>query len=187
MSINNKRGFTLLEMLIAIGLFTISIFICFGALVGLFDSNKKSQTIFSAMTNLNYSIESMIRDIRFSQVYHCDTMAGTVTTARDCGVPGAASFAATLPNGNYFTYTLSGGQIMKSVNGGSSLPVTGTDVTITNLKFYVAGSAPASSGSAGSNVQPYVVVVIKGYSGSKPSSQTNFDIETLVSQQQIDL
>lgn len=182
--LNPKSGVTLIELIVSIGLFVIAIYISFGALVTLFDSNNKSQTIFSAMSNLNYAIESFTRDIRFADVYHCG-ISSSLSSPADCS--GGDTALAVTTSGVTTIYRLSSSRIEKSVGGGSYLPVTGSDVTIQYLKFYVAGSAKPGSGQPGQDTQPYVAIYIKGYSGGKPSSQTNFDIETLVSQKKLDL
>jgi type II secretory pathway component PulJ len=184
--LNQKRGFTIIEFMVAIGLFIVAIYISFGAVVSLFDANNKSQTLFSAMSNLNYAIESMTRDIRFADVYHCGS-AGSLSSPADCN--GGDTSLAITTSGVTTVYRFSGGQIEKSVGGGSYVPVTGTDVTLQYARFYVVGSAPASSaiGTPGRDSQPFAFLVVKGYSGRKPSSQTNFDIETLVSQKKLDL
>lgn len=184
-----KAGFTLLELMVAIGLFTVSVLIGSGALVGLFDANNKSQTTFSAIGNLNYAIESMIRDIRFADVYHCGS-SGTLSQPNDICPSGDDSLAVT-KSGVTTMYRKNGTRIEKSSNGlaGPFVSVTGGDVVLEYVHFYVAGSAPASSpsGTVGRDIQPYVVLVVKGYSGSKSSSRTNFDIQTLISQKKIDL
>jgi prepilin-type N-terminal cleavage/methylation domain-containing protein len=181
-----NRGFTLIEFMVAIGLFIVAIYISFGAVITLFDSNNKSQTIFSAMSNLNYAIESLTRDIRFADVYHCGS-TGSLASPTDCS--GGETSLAVTTTGVTTVYRFSNGRIEKSIGGGSYVPITGTDVTLQYARFYVVGSAPASSavGTPGRDSQPYVVLVLKGYSGRKPSSQTNFDIETLVSQKKLDL
>jgi prepilin-type N-terminal cleavage/methylation domain-containing protein len=181
--LKHKAGFTLLELIVAVGLFTIAIFISFGALVGLFDANGKSQTIFSAMTNLNYAIEGMTRDIRFATTYHCDITNGTLTNAKDCDALtspyGADSIAIT--SGAITTiYRFNGTRIEKKVGTGSYVPVTGSDVSLQYVRFYVYGSEASKS-------QSLVAIVMKGNSGTKPSTQTNFDLETIVSKKQLDL
>jgi prepilin-type N-terminal cleavage/methylation domain-containing protein len=70
---NSQKGFTLVEMLIAITLFIIVAFISIGAILTIFSANKKSQTSKTVVDNLNYTIESMVRNIRFGKTYHCGT------------------------------------------------------------------------------------------------------------------
>jgi prepilin-type N-terminal cleavage/methylation domain-containing protein len=185
-NLNYKRGFTLIEFIVAIGLFVVAIYMGFGAIISLFDSNNKSQTIFSSIGNLNYSIESLTRDIRFADVYHCGS-AGTLSSPADCS--GGETSLAVTTGGVTTVYRFSGTQIEKSINGGVYTPVTGGDITLSYARFYVVGSAPASAavGTPGRDLQPYVVLVLKGNSGNKSSSQTDFDIETLVSQKKLDL
>lgn len=180
-----KNGFTLVEMIIAISLFGIVVSISVGSLLGLFDANRKSQSLASVLNNLNYSIENMTRIIRFAKSYHCDiNQALPVTSPRNCGGganPAADSIAVT--NGAVTTiFRLNGSKIQISTNGGTTYSdMTSSEVTITNLKFYVYGSTPGDAS------QPYVLITIGGYAGSKPSSRSNFDIQTIVSQRPLDI
>ena len=87
-----NKGFTLVEVLVAVALFTIIATISMGALVSIFDANKKSQTSKTVVDNLNLSIEDMIRTIRFGTNYHCGS-SGNLNTSQNCS--GGNNFFAT--------------------------------------------------------------------------------------------
>jgi len=174
-----EKGFTLLELIVSIGLFLIAVTIGLGAVASLYNANNKSQSLSSIVNNLNYSIEGMARVMRFSNVYHCGS-SGTLTAPQSCAA-GDTSVAVTTAASSII-YRFVGSRIESSTDSGASYrPVTGSDVTIQNARFYVFNTTP------GDNRQPYVLMVIKGYSGVKPSAQTSFDIETLVSQRTLDI
>jgi hypothetical protein len=82
------------------------------------------------------------------------------------------------------TYSLSAGQIMRSINSGTARALTSPDVTITKLTFWVYGSAPFNGGA--NLLQPQVIIVISGYAGTKASTKSTFTLETTVSQRLID-
>lgn len=67
-----NKGFTLIEALVSLGLFSIVIVSASGVILSIINSNKKNQAISSVVNNLNYSIESMIRDIKTGYRYQCN-------------------------------------------------------------------------------------------------------------------
>lgn len=69
---HNNKGFTLIETLVSLTLFTIVVVIAGGTVVSVIDINKRNQAISSVVNNLNYSIDSMVRDIKTGYLYKCD-------------------------------------------------------------------------------------------------------------------
>ncbi len=185
LNLNKKnRGFTLIELMVSISVFTFIMVISMGSILSVIDANRKSQSLRSVMDNLNYTLEAMTRNIRFGKVYHCDVSYGLLTQPNDCS-GGANSMSVYSSSGvTQTSYRLEGGRIIRKVNGGSDEYLTGTDVTITNLTFYVSGSSPYSSGS--NLFQPKATIVISGYVGSKENTKSTFTIETMVSQRVFD-
>jgi type II secretory pathway pseudopilin PulG len=176
---NRKDGFTLVEIIIAIGLFITVVTISLGSLIGLYNANNKSQSLSSVINNINYSVENMVRIIRFANIYHCGNI-GTLTAQRSCD--SGDTFLAITTGGQTTIYRINGAKLEVSTNGGASYtPVTSGEVTVTNAKFYVFNTTP------GDNNQPYVLMTIKGYAGKKPSTQSSFDIQTTVSRRKLDL
>ncbi len=186
--LQRSGGFTLVEILVAVGLFVVIATFSLGAVVSIFDANKKAQASKTVVDNLNITIENMARTIRFGTKYHCGTGGSSLSEAKDCDDSGVddAFFAVTF-DGNIVTYNLCSTQIKRSGTGATSCSdtstqaITSSDTTIDYLKFYVKGNLPFD------DVQPYIKVVIKGHVGGKPSIQTNFSIETLISQRTLDL
>lgn len=181
-----KGGFTLVEILVSISIFSVVMLIVSSSIYSVFDSNKKSQSLRSVMDNLNLSLEAMTRTIRFGKDYHCDINAGVQSSPRDCA-SGANSIAITDFNGNRVVYKLVGSRIARTINGGSDIFVTGTDVTISTTTFRVLGSAPYSPSTGTFDLaQAKVIIVIDGYAGSKATSRSSFVLQTTVSQRQFD-
>lgn len=174
-----KKGFTLVEILVAVALFTVVATISAGALISVFDANNKSQTSKMVVDNLNIAIEDMARTIKFGAAYHCGS-GGTLILPQNCST--GANFLALNFNGSTIVYRRNGNTIEKSTNGGTSyVPITEPSVVIQNLTFYTFGTDTSDQ------LQPYVVIVIKGYVGTKPTQQTNFSIQTTVSQRTLDI
>ncbi|MEK7117013.1 MAG: type II secretion system protein [Patescibacteria group bacterium] len=177
-----NEGFTLVELLIAVSLFIIVATISMGAIISVFDANKKSQSSKTVVDNLNLSIENMVRVVRFGGNYHCGT-SGNLNTPRNCS--NGDTFLATSFNGDVISYGLCGAEIRRGTGGEKNcnqMPaITSPDTFIEYLKFYVFGAE-----DSGIN-QPYIIAVIKGRVGAKPTTQTAFSIETLISQRALDL
>jgi len=174
-----QEGFTLVELLVAISLFIVVVVISMGAILSVFDANKKAQSSKTVVDNLNIAVENMARTVRFGTNYHCGS-DGYLSTPTDCS-NGDTSLAVSF-EGSTIVYRLNGTAIQISNNGGSTYTnITSPETIIEYLKFYVFGSSDSDAN------QPYVVVVISGYVGSRSTNQTAFSIETLMSQRILDI
>lgn len=183
--INKKdnAGFTLVEMIVAIGLFSLIASMSLGAVLTIFDANRRSENSKTVVDNLNFSIEDMTRTIRFGYDYDCGPQGGD----SNCSA-GADTINLTF-QGDTVVYKKCGSQIKKSTDGETNCndsdmkTITSPDTFIQNLNFYVLGV-----GTSGDEryKQPYVIAVIKGYVGPRPSLQSSFFIETMMSQRRIE-
>lgn len=72
LSNKNQTGFTLIEMIVSLAIFSIIVTITIGALLVLIASNQKLQGEQSVMTNLAFAMDSMTREIRTGTNYYCD-------------------------------------------------------------------------------------------------------------------
>ncbi len=68
---HKKKGFTLIEMIVSLALFTVVAVIAIGAFLKITDSNKKSQTLKTSINNLSFALESMSREMRVGSSYYC--------------------------------------------------------------------------------------------------------------------
>ena len=177
------KGFTLVEIMVSVSVFAVVMLIASSSIFGVFDANRKSQSLRGVMDNLNFSLESMTRTIRFGTRYHCNATALPLSSTADCA-GGSSSIAVLDSTGAQVVFRLNNNRIERSVNGGTSYqPVTSSDVFISSLSFRVLGSASYSSGNL---FQPQVIIIVKGYSGSKSTSRTDFSLQTTVSQRVFD-
>ncbi len=176
---NTKRGFTLIEIMVSLSVFIIIMTVSLGSILSILDTNTKSQTKKTAMDNLSFALESMSRTVRFGTNYYCGSTTINPPPALDCG-GGGNSLSIRSAEGSLIVYSLLGGRIMKTVNGASS-PVTSAETTITRLTFYVFNSSPSDA------YQPRVVMVVSGTVGSQTSTQSIFNLQTMMSQRKIDI
>jgi len=162
----HTKGFTLIEMLVAVGLFAIVMVIALGALLSLSQSDRKAESLKSVIDSLDFSLDGMSRSIRTGTSYYCGPFA-TQGATNDCKDPGGdhTQISFTASDGSFISYrynpTCTGQVGCIEKNAGSGwLPLTSPEVHITSLNFYVVGSAP---GSAGDTLQPKVTILLHGY------------------------
>lgn len=190
-----KRGFTLVEVIVATALFSIVMLVSVGALLSLVGVSRKVESLQSVMDNLNISLDGMERAIRMGSNFHCGT--GSYQTTQDCS---STSDAATNhyvfafePYGNtptdqpwIYSYDPATKRLYKSVNGATPMPITAPEVSIDSLQFYVVGSDRGCSVTPCDTVQPKVVIVIKGTAGSD-KARTSFHVQVTAVQRLLDL
>lgn len=182
----NNRGFTLIEVMVSVSIFSIVMLVATGSVFSIVEANKKTHSLKSVMTNLNFALESMARDMRVGLKYSCNG-------AGDCSAGGTEFIykanRSVDGNGSYdvsdandrIEYSLSGERLMRRVygSGAPAYAITAEEIHITSMKFYATGTA------TGDGKQPKVVLTIRGYAGVG-TTRSEFNIQTTVSQRAID-
>lgn len=190
---SRQQGFTLVEMMVAVALFSVVMLITTSSLLALVDANRKAQELHSVMENLNIAVDGMIRAARMGTTYHCG-QAGTITAPADCTSNGSTFIAFETYGGNTTTQSDQReywfakdanniGRLYESIDGGTtSYPVTAPEVNLQSVTFFVSGSTVQDS------TQPRMIVIVKGIAGSsKVKLQTTFTIQATASQRALDL
>ncbi len=185
-----QAGFTLVEMIVAVGLFGVVMLVSVTALVALVDANRKAQALQSVINNLNIAVDGMSRAIREGSNYRCNVAVAPPTGA-DCILGDDLLYfeshdgLASNPNDDW-VYEFRNGRIYKSTNGSSNpsgqVAITAAEVTIESVQFYVFGSSRSDI------VQPKVMMVIKGTAGTtKANVKTTFHVQTTAVQRVLDI
>jgi prepilin-type N-terminal cleavage/methylation domain-containing protein len=200
-----NRGFTLVEMIVSLGLFAVVATVSLGALVHIVSANKKAQTLQSAITNLNFALETMSREMRVGSDYRCyfDTDNVTsFTSGEACEIDTHEQVAfhssKTLANGSggtckaiiaYRFVDPSSGQIAfqkaeqqscgqtLGINDFSPLISTG-DVTLTNIRLSISPNTDA---------YPLFFIKVSGYAGVREREKSYFDVQTAISPRLLDI
>ncbi len=201
-----SNGFTLIEMMVAVSIFTIVMMMATGALLSILDSNRKVQSQQAIFSNLDFALESMSRTIRVGAIYRCipgGYSSVNIDKTQDCN-GGADAFAFEKFGGNrsdpsdQIVYRLNSNQIEKSTNGGASfVALTSPEIRIEGLKFYVRGSHQSNPTTGPSDdEQPVVLISVYGCAGlktsencSSPATKTkvDFNLQTTVTQRLLDI
>lgn len=184
----DSRGFTLIELTVSVALFIVIMLVAVGALLSLVDANRKARALESVINNLNVTLDGIVRAARMGSVFNCGG-AGIPNPAvgADCA-EGATTFSFA-PYGSdaedqaeRFVFTFVNSQLYRSTQGGSNpVAITAPEVVITDLDFYVVGTA------SGDVIQPKVVVVLKGIAGPSQKTQSTFYIQATGVQRTLDI
>jgi prepilin-type N-terminal cleavage/methylation domain-containing protein len=184
--IKTEPGFTLIELMMAMTLFSVVTVVATAALLSIVDASKKAQAIQSVMSNLNTALDGMVRSVRMGSNYvvsnggnrlefapygtdPLDTSKRWVYEWQDISGDGKldALVKEYLPSG-YVTRV--------------QLPVTAPEVQIEYLKFYVDGELDTD------DKQPRVLLVVRGKAGAeKIKTTTSFSIQASATQRLLDL
>lgn len=190
-----NKGFTLIEMLVALSLFTIVMTIVVGSLLVLIDGNRQLQGEQSVMTNLSFAMDSMTREIRTGKNYYCANSFGgsqlTPDANQDCmagnnGISfieaGGSITGAT--DGRIAYYFDSGNKTLMRKVGDTAQSIVSNGISIDEAKFFVTGSDNFNQTSDVN--QPAVTIIIKasetGIVGEKP-----YILQTTITQRELDL
>ena len=167
---NHARGYTLIELIVAVGLFAFIMTIVSGAYIVMIGLVRHTQAMASGIDNLSFALESMTRSIRTGTGYGCGA------PGVDCPNGGTAFFLTDM-NGHPVSYGLSGSAITETTISGSYPLTDASAVQISSLTFYVSGTRPFSAGNTG---QPYATIVVSGTvpSGGVNDPPQSFTVET---------
>ncbi len=176
MSHKKQKGFTLVELLVSMGLFSIVMMISIGTLLSIVDANKKARSLIAVTTEMNFLFDSMMRTIRTGYAYDC---GGT----GDCP-NGGPILNLYNKDGDPVQYSFNKalGTIERTVDG-SNPPdrLTSSVVSIKNMSFIVTGT------TEGDGEQPTVTVMVQAAAGVDAETSTRFNLQATVTQRVLDL
>lgn len=202
LSKSTRRGFTLIEMIVALGIFSIVAVVALGALIKIVSANKKAQTLQSSITNINFALDSISREMRVGMDYSCSS--GTSFTSGSLLAPATCGEIISNSSGAVLAFTSSKSDLVvahncnliyayrfnpsgsnwslekaqqKDCSGGNFdgdwSPIIDPGVTITGYYIKVVSDA--------GHPYPMAVLRISGYAGTKEKEKTYFDVQTTIS------
>lgn len=197
--IPKRAGFTLIEMMVSLSIFSIIMLIALGSILTIVDANRKTQTIQAVVNNLDFALETMSRNIRVGSTYRCQNGfqggANNYNNTQDCGGGGRThlTFEGRLgdpaSNADQITYFYDAAaeavfrQIGTDESAENQIRLTSEEVVVEGLSFLVDGS---QSGTGSNAQQPFVRIRMWGYA-LIGSTRTNFNLQTAVTQRMLDL
>jgi len=177
---DSKTGFTLIEIIVSVALFTIVMTISVGALFMIITANREAKAIKLVVNNLNIAMEGMTRDLRVGYDY-CFSSNPNIVRTSACNMSGSGASHVYYTTdigeaGSY--YTVSNGAIIKRKGSGQAFQVTGGDVVVDNLRFYINGNG------SGDSIQPYVTITARGRIQVAEAEQ-EFQLQSTVTQRRL--
>ena len=190
---NLKSGFSLVEMLVAVGVFMSIMTIAITALLSIISANKKAQTIKSTIDVVTFAVDDISRDMRTGTGYQCLGYPGPTSDGeiKDCKA-GSNIVKYVNNSGGLITYIFNGdsdpGKGVLTKTEGNGVPVDlisqVSNAKISTMKFYVIGAdCESGGGSCVGRTQPRVVITVSGLIHvSGGGSDTAFNLQTNISQ-----
>lgn len=208
-----QSGFSLIELLVSMTIFTVVMTITTGTLIVLIDSNAKAQSIQTAVSNLTFALDSMSREIRTGSYYWCSTDNGDTDPPRDddpsndnvVGDRGVKD----CPNGNNLMSIIEAGDSLTGTgnsrisyyydpdyydpgsNHGAILRRLGTaswmPITSENVRITEMEFIVTGTDASNNARQPSVTIFVAGEAGDIPGSESDFAIQTTVVQRTLDI
>ncbi|MCR4334260.1 MAG: type II secretion system GspH family protein [Patescibacteria group bacterium] len=170
--LNKNKGFSLIEIMVSLAVFSIVVLVAAGALLSIISGAKKTQALKSVINNLNFAMEDMSRNLRIGKDYVVDPDGKGVAFSN--GYESVTS--------KYIFNEAQNRIEFEKVKGASiAIPITAPEVKITNVEFVSTGTTP------GDSLQPKIFMIIQGYAGlDKLKNQTNFNLQTTITQRALD-
>lgn len=208
-----REGFTLIEVMISIGLFTVVMVIGIGAILGVSSTHRKNQAMRAVVDNLSFLMEDMARSIRLGGYYVCipdvvndftlNVWDGSQRTEDGGGGSENCKGLSFEPYWNYvpLDYTNQviylindpnngAGTIFKkefdnpSMSASDMKPVTPAEI---NIDVEHSGfTVTGSSPTDSPKIQPKVTIILKG-TVTVGGNTNQFNLQTTVSQRLLDI
>lgn len=200
---DNTKGFTIIEVMITISLFTLFIITGIGALLNASYYHKQNQKFSSIMDTLSFIMDDMSTNLRTGSAYVCGAEDIGDPQNPDCDINShVLSFTnnnTTVVGGEKWIYAFTQGadgygDLKKSTDG--SWPLSSNDNFNLNPQevrfdansgFKVVGALPATiTGGPTDQIQPYIVINLSGVVIFR-GKEIPFSLQTSVSQRLIDV
>lgn len=175
----NNRGFTLIEMLVSITLFSIVITIVIGTVLTIVDSNRKSQSLAIVMNNLNFAIESMTRDIKTANPTSDSSYSANNLIIDDNTGNNILTLEDSEGRKIVYKHDVTNKTITKNIDDGGDQPILSDDIVVEEFYVSVLGNVSGS--------QPRVFLFIDGYSQITEKTRSDFTIQTTVSPRKLNI
>ena len=201
---NRNKGYTLIETMIAISIFTIIVMIGMGALLNANSLHNKSKDMLSIINSLSFTMDDMSRNLRTGYSYSCISTGGAKTAITSSVYPPLSG-----QNCWGIAFEPSGGgpmwayEIVSPLDGSTNPYITRTEdggatwvtltpneaiVNTTISSFSILGAEPPPTATPPGNdyQQPFVTIKLGG-SITYKTVVSPFSLQTSVSQRQIDI
>ncbi|MDQ1299563.1 MAG: putative Type pilus pilin [Patescibacteria group bacterium] len=177
-----QRGYSLLEMIVSLGIFSMVMLVVMGAYVTLISLDRQARANNQLAASLSFAVESMARSMRTGTSYDCNA-GGNPLNCSSGG--GTISFLDS--QGQIISYIQKSDGSIGQCTGtpgcldNNAVSLTDRRINITSLRFYVRGVG------VNDDTQPNVTFVIAGTMTTDAGEVTDFSIQTGATQRLIEL
>jgi prepilin-type N-terminal cleavage/methylation domain-containing protein len=162
-----NQGFTLIEMLVTVAVFSVLMTIVGAIFVQTLDLQRIAFNLQTIEENSRFALEVMAKEIRFGEMMDPSTSC-----------PGNDSLSLTHPVNGDIVYSLLDGRIHRNVNGIDTI-LTGDNVNVTRLSFCVSGTENDDG------IQPRVTILMSMETGIK--NPQVIDLQTTITSRLLDV
>jgi len=166
-----RCGFTLVEMIVAIGLFTVITVVGLGVVADSYRTSRLEREGTKRLFSIERAVDIMVRELQAGTLYDCDASG-------DC-VNGGTSLAFVDSEGEDIEYRYASGVLERVVDGDAAVLAGVDTVSLSNFVFYVQGSGEDDG------IQPRVRILAQGNT-NEAGEVTPFSLDVFVSQRAID-
>lgn len=168
------RGFSLIEIIVSVGLFTVIMTLASGAYLVMIGVNRQAQSIATGINNLSFALETMAYNIRTGTQYNCGGVG-------DCP-NGNDSFSfmksvAGVPVSHNYSFSVATGRIQET-KGGTSDYLTDSSVNITSLTFYATGVHSGTHLPPNDWQQSRVTIIVSGTVDAGHGETESFTVQS---------
>lgn len=192
----HQAAFSLMELLVSMALFTVVITIGIGALLVLINANMKAQNNQEAVSNIQFALDSMAREIRTGSAYYCSSggeTTGDINVRQNCSrgtylsiIEGGKSLTSGATNRRIaYRYNAGNQSIERKIGNSEWVTLTSPNVKITSMHFNVA--ATAGKETDGDLFQPNVTMYVAGEVLGVSDTSASFTLQTTVTKSVLDL
>ncbi len=193
----------MIELLVSMALFIVVITIGIGALLVLISANVKAQNNQEAVSNIQFALDSMAREIRTGSGYYCltsgssDPNLASLSKETTANCAGKGAYLSIVEGGKSLTQNQSnrrisyrwrgtGAPIERKIQGQSSwVALTNPEVKIESMHFNVVNTDTKESN--GNVLQPNVTIYISGRVEGVADTSSEFRLQTTVTKRVLDI
>ncbi len=169
---SKNDGFTIIELVVVIGLSAAVFMLAAGIFVQAFKMQRRAFFIQKVQENIGFALETMAKEIRVSTIATPNTI---------CPATPSPNLSISHPVNSNIDYFLSGTDLHRRLSGtGIDTVLNSASTQVSRLGFCISGN------SIGDNAQPRVTILLTVSNGSpNPDNNISIDIQTTVSQRML--
>ena len=173
-SVARQQGFTMAELLVAIGLFSVVVAIAAGGFVNALRAQSQAAALIAANSNVSLALEQMAREIRTGFEF----CAGAQVCAPASNPVVKDELVFKNARSETVTYRLANNAIERGVGGANFAKITGDNAVIRSLSFLPFGNLGAGVGDA---YQPRVTISVGVSANERGLASSVTNLQTTVS------